>query len=98
MGTPRTTDRECHHCGEATYLKDGHEMYCPNCAFAPHASLNREHESEWDAWWNERREAATRGERVYMVGGHPMAYITLDGEPGEYEYSPSDGFLLTTSL
>lgn len=60
-----------------------HDLYCEDCGFTPEGSHFEGHVDNWTMWRRGQRSANRNGRRVYMVGGHPAAYV---GD-GEYEYS-----------
>lgn len=88
----RQTDIECHECDEATFVKRGHEMWCPNCSYAPSRDEPSDRTDPWDVHRNaieERLDDDEKG-RPRLVGGFKGAYR---GD-GEYCFSPSSGFNL----
>ena len=83
----RWTDRDCHACDKGKYVKGGSELFCTECSFTPHGSINNKRSIDpWDEFHRGQKLADKRGDRVYMVGGHPSAYV---GD-GEYEYDFSE--------
>lgn len=84
------TDRDCRACEDGTFLKDGHELVCGSCGYAPSSDGPTRKTTPWDAYRSEvdLRASGEVDGRPRLPGGWPDAYW---GE-GEYEYDPESGF------
>lgn len=76
-GLPET-DRDCPFCEDETYLRDGSELVCPECAHTP--SYDALSPTKGDGPWIRfrRRTEQYSGfygpERIKAVGGFASAY------------------------
>ena len=77
------TERDCHNC-DGQYIHHDGDLYCDSCGFTPRGSADpNPYVDDWTMWRRGQRSADEADRRVYMVGGHPAAYVGN----GEYEYS-----------
>lgn len=83
---PRT-GRECHECEDGEFLKDGNDLICADCQYAPQRDESVSIPTPWER--HEKQVAKRDGdgrERPRMVGGYREAY---HGQ-GEYSYDPRE--------
>jgi uncharacterized Zn finger protein (UPF0148 family) len=81
----RRTDRECHLCGEGTFLKRGHELVCDTCGHAPDPDSTVQRTDSWELFWSSREQYSgfTGPDRIRMIGGFAGAY-EYGGEESPY--------------
>lgn len=74
-------------------VKDGHELVCTACGYAPSRDSGVDSIQPWDEHRRLVQAQADGDARPRLVGGYEDAYWSVDGD-GDYEYVPGDGFHL----